>query len=227
MLKKLLIKIIKKNSFFLYLFSCIYSIPSRFIVLFGIRGNSFSSSGAFLKSCNIKFDGSGNELFIGKKTRLTNVSITFLGNNSVVYIDENCIFKNLHLCVEDDLGQIRIHKNTTIEGGHIAATEGQSIWIGSDSMFSYGIEIRNGDSHPIFDMTSNERINSGKDIVIGHHVWLGSFVKILKGSRIGNGTVIGTGSIISGEFEQNSIVAGIPGRVISKNIRWERDRNSC
>ena len=44
-------------------------------------------------------------------------------------------------------------KDFTMEGGHIASTEGEKIVIGNDCMFSNDIEIRNGDSHTIIDIT--------------------------------------------------------------------------
>ena len=43
-------------------------------------------------------------------------------------------------------------------------------------------------------------------IVIGNNVWIGANTVILRGSCIGNNCVIGAGSVIHGEYEDNSIV---------------------
>lgn len=92
-------------------------------------------------------------------------------------------------------------------------------------MLSSNIQIRNGDSHTILDLNSQQRINNGKNISIGDHVWLGEGVKILKGAQIKSNSIIGTGSILSNlVVEKNCIYAGIPAKKIKENITWERKR---
>ena len=48
------------------------------------------------------------------------------------------------------------------------------------------------------------------DINIGHDVWIGGHSIILSGSKIGNGAIIGAGSLVAGEVEPYSIYAGNP-----------------
>ena len=43
-------------------------------------------------------------------------------------------------------------------------------------------------------------------IHIGNHVWIGANSTILRGTKIGDHCVIGAGSIVSGTFENNSII---------------------
>lgn len=117
-----------------------------------------------------------------------------------------------------------IGNRTTAEGGHIAATEGESIFIGEDCMFSHGIEIRNGDSHAIVDYNSKVRINGAQPIKIGSHVWLCSDAKVLKGSYIEDGAIIATGAIVTGNVPHHTIYGGIPAKKIKDNIDWERKR---
>ena len=132
----------------------------------------------------------------------------------------------MELWIEDDGGQIHIGCFSTMEGGHFASTEGKTISIGKDCMFSNQIVIRNGDSHAIYDKDSNLRINSSESIFIGNHVWLGAEAKILKGSIIGDNCIVGTGAIVTGHFtDTHSIYAGIPARKIKENIFWKRERH--
>ena len=51
-------------------------------------------------------------------------------------------------------------------------------------------------------------------IEIGNNVFIGSGVKILYDTKIGNNVIIGTGSIITKDIPDNSVVAGVPARVI-------------
>lgn len=69
------------------------------------------------------------------------------------------------------------------------------------------------------------RINPAEDIEIGNHVWIGHRVLIQKGVRIPNNTVIGTGAIVTKKFDEtNTILAGVPSKVVKHNINWLTER---
>lgn len=53
-------------------------------------------------------------------------------------------------------------------------------------------------------------------IVIGDDVWIGSRVTILPGVHVGDGAVIGAGSVLVKDVEPYSIVAGNPARFIRR-----------
>ncbi|MFX3627504.1 hypothetical protein ACD574_02860 [Campylobacter sp. LH-2024] len=61
-----------------------------------------------------------------------------------------------------------------------------------------------------------KRVNFGKSIYIGDHVWYGQEVAILKGSFIASGSTLGAKSVISGTKFSNSIYAGNPSKLIKK-----------
>jgi len=212
--------LIKTNTTLLRLVALIHNV---FHLSVPSQGNF---SGVFLKHVKFKIVGGKATIFCGEKSRLTNCSFYLHGNNTNIHIEENCILTNLELWIEDDNGTITIGKNTTIEGGHIAATEGKSITIGADCMFSSNIQIRNGDSHPILNKDTGLRINHASSTKIGNRVWLGNGVTVLKGSIIADNCVIGTNSLVTGKcLEENAIYAGTPARKVKEGIRWERHRN--
>ena len=53
-------------------------------------------------------------------------------------------------------------------------------------------------------------------VAIGNDVWIGQRVIILPGLRIGDGAIIGAGSVVTKNVEDYTIVAGNPARVIRK-----------
>lgn len=59
------------------------------------------------------------------------------------------------------------------------------------------------------------------DIVVGNDVWIGINSLILSGVRIGDGAVIGAGSIVTKDVPNYSIVAGNPARFI--RLRFSED----
>lgn len=60
-----------------------------------------------------------------------------------------------------------------------------------------------------------------EQVHIGHDVWVGDSVVILAGARIGNGAVIGAGSIVTGAVEDYAIYAGNPARRIRDRLKPE------
>jgi acetyltransferase-like isoleucine patch superfamily enzyme len=55
-------------------------------------------------------------------------------------------------------------------------------------------------------------------IKIGNNVWIGSNCAILKGSTIGDNSIIATHSVISKEILPNCIYAGYPARPVMRDI---------
>lgn len=133
---------------------------------------------------------------------------------------------NTSFVIEDDSGSIVIGKDFTMEGGEIAATEGESITIGEDCMFSSDVEIRNGDSHVILVKETGKRTNYAKPIIIGNHVWLTAHVRVLKGSVIPDECIVGNSSVLSGKFDiPNSVFAGNPAKQVKTGMTWNRFRD--
>lgn len=56
--------------------------------------------------------------------------------------------------------------------------------------------------------------NEFKPIVIGNDVWIGCRVIIFGGVRIGNGAIVGAGTIVTKDVPDYAIVAGIPARIL-------------
>lgn len=89
--------------------------------------------------------------------------------------------------------------------------------------FSGGITFRTDDSHAIYDVTTGKILNKGKDIAIGHHVWICKNCKILKNTIIRDGSIVGMNTLLSNcIIANNTIVAGCPFKYIRYNIAWEK-----
>lgn len=200
------------------------TINANKIKLKGIN-NKIKNSTCFFKKANITVLGENNIIDVGYKSVINNCSIYIRGNNNKVTIGEKVFLKDTQIYIEDNNNEVIIGERTTIFGKtHLACIEGTNIIIGSDCMFSTDVVFRTGDSHSIID-EQGKRVNNSKNIIIGNHVWFGNKVIITKGVRIQANSIVGTGSVVTRQFDREGVVlAGNPAKVIKENINWLRER---
>ena len=65
-----------------------------------------------------------------------------------------------------------------------------------------------------------------RDVRVGHNVWIGYGVAILRGVTVGDNSIIGTSAIVSHDVPANAVAAGVPVRVLRmrrtpRTLRWE------
>ena len=129
------------------------------------------------------------------------------------------IFKNNVRIGEYTYGVPKIHiwtgKYTLTIGKFCSISENVSIIVDgnhrSDWISTYPFSER------IEGLAKNENHPIGKrDMVIGNDVWIGKNAMILPGVSIGNGAVIGAGSVVTKDVMDYEIVGGNP----AKHIRY-------
>ena len=112
--------------------------------------------------------------------------------------------------------RIVIGKNVSIGSRcHIWAGPSRGrIVIGDDCLFGPEVMLtaanyRFDDGSPVTRQKMNEA-----DIVLGRDVWLGTRVIVLPGVTIGDGAIVGAGSVVTKSVPLGAIVVGQPGKVI-------------
>ena len=55
-----------------------------------------------------------------------------------------------------------------------------------------------------------------KPIRIGKSVWIGSNATILPGVTIGNGAIVAAGAVVTKDVPENTIVGGVPAKIIRR-----------
>lgn len=172
------------------------------------------------KAFHIKIDGGGNRVDIGKHCLLTNTKIQVHGDNNQIIIENNVRLMGPCKIIMGGNATLHIKWNAGIRGVEFNLN-GANIEVGELCMFSYGVTLRNHDSHKILDAHTGEIMNPAKDIVLGRHVWIGQNATILKGCNIGDDSVIGFGSIVTKSCGPGSVMTGIPAKIVKENIRWD------
>ena len=171
---------------------------------------------------SLTINGRNNSITIGHEVNLTRATIIVRGSNCHISIGRSCRFKQGTLFLADNGTEFHCGEETTWESGQIIAQHGGKIHLGKHCMLSHDVMIRTSDSHGIFDMTSRQLLNPAKDVVVGNRVWIGNGARLNKGVTIGNDSVVAQLSVVSGTVGANTLVAGIPAKVLRTGIIWSR-----
>lgn len=94
------------------------------------------------------------------------------------------------------------------------ASEG--ITLGSDTMVGPFVYITDHDHTPGPDGRPAGGALVGAPVTIGKRVWIGAHACILKGVHVGDGAIIAAGAVVTHDVAENTTVAGIPARAMSK-----------
>jgi acetyltransferase-like isoleucine patch superfamily enzyme len=105
--------------------------------------------------------------------------------------------------------EIRIGERCWFSGGIFGASS--SITVGDHTLIGWGCMILDSDMHRLDH--DAEPVNPAP-VRIGSHVWMPSNITVLKGVRIGDHCVIGTGSLVTEDVPDHCLAAGRPARVI-------------
>lgn len=118
--------------------------------------------------------------------------------------------------------KLHIAEKVTVNNARFVCDRSEII-VGRDCMFSDEILIQSADQHGIVDLATNEIINNKpRRIEIGEHVWVGRRVTVMPDVKIGDGSILGTGCVVTGDVPPCSAAVGIPARTIRGGTSWCR-----
>lgn len=153
-----------------------------------------------------------------------------VGAHSVIYEKARCEVY--------DSGVLTIGECSILGDVRVACRK--KITLGQRTLTSWNVLIQDYDPHPtaqglraqqIMKMVSDFTPRFGQrletenfswqpkcqEIFIGDDVWLGANSVILKGARIGSGSIVAAGAVVTGgEFPERSLIAGNPAKFIKE-----------
>lgn len=112
-------------------------------------------------------------------------------------------------------------KNAVIQIGDDCGFSGvtlvaqQRIELGDRVLCGANVMICDGDHHPL-DAKARAEGEPGHSapVQIGHDVWLGMNVVVLKGVTIGDGAVIAANALVNSDIPAGAIAAGVPAKIV-------------
>lgn len=174
---------------------------------------------------SITLYGNRNRVSVGHGAELGRSRIEIHGDDNIVEIGDACggLFEAIFVT---DGATLRLGAETTMVEAFFNFHEPFEIRLGKDCLVSGQVSLSVSDMHTIFDLESRQRINFGRSIEVGDHVWIGAQAQIMKGAKIGSGSIIGSRALVTREIPPNCIAAGIPAKVIRRNVSWDRELES-
>lgn len=171
----------------------------------------------------------------GKKLLLKGAPFIFNKKGASLSIGDNCVIKSSFMSnlvglysktiivTRAEGAKISIGDNVGISGATIYARK--EITIGDNTCIGGNVKILDNDFHPIEWEERNRLLMDekggdatdlipAKPISIGKNCFIGCNSIILKGTKLGNGCVVGAGAVVSGVFPDNSVIAGNPAKVL-------------
>lgn len=112
-------------------------------------------------------------------------------------------------------GRIRIHDRVFLNYGTSISAH-SLVEIGSDCKLGQYSIVLDCDWHELDSPTHDGGHGEPRPVVLEDGVWLGARVTVLKGVTIGRSSVVGAGSVVTGDIPAGVVAAGIPARVVRR-----------
>ncbi len=127
------------------------------------------------------------------------------------------LYQRTVICARTSEAVIRIGSDCGISGATIYARK--HISIGDRTLIGANTKILDNDFHPV---EAEARFRDDKDLIgtrpvkIGNDCFIGCNCLILKGTELGDGCVVGAGSVVTGKYPAGSVIGGNPAKLLRK-----------
>ena len=117
--------------------------------------------------------------------------------------------------VYGDATRLHIHPTAVVNNALFNLSSGE-ITVGQHAFFGHGVAILTG-THDFTKFGAERQVavpSSGRDVVIEEGAWLSSHVIVVAPCRIGAHSVVGVASLVMGDVEPYTVVAGSPAKAL-------------
>jgi len=164
-----------------------------------------------LQTDGIAFIGPGVTLEIGRGARIVLGRWSWIGHGTKLRAHE---------------GEILIGAKTVL-GQECTISAFQHVSIGRECIVADRVMLIDFD-HGVVEVERPIREQGiyKRDVRVGHNVWIGYGVCILRGVTVGDNAILGTTAVVTRDVPANAVMGGVPARVIRmrrrpRTLRWE------
>lgn len=110
---------------------------------------------------------------------------------------------------------ISIEANVAINNSCVFTAE-KKITISQNTVIGYNCHISDSSFHNLDTAKRHETDPDPQEVFIDENVFIGNNVTILKGVHLGKNTVVGSGAVVTKSFPDNSVIAGVPAKIVNQ-----------
>lgn len=182
----------------------------------------FTSDGPFGLEENVSITHAAN-LHLGRNAFVARNCFLGASDGGIHIADNAVVLDGCYLNVfnhDTPIGsRIELQENSVLATGcvvhgHSGFVLGAGSIVGPGSTFitaSHG-SVKRG------DLYRNIGINYNTSIIVGRNVWIGANVTVLPGTKIGDNSIIGAGSVVTSSIPEDSIYLGNPAKLHRKIV---------
>lgn len=176
----------------------------------------------FIKTKLLKpFYGSlGKHSYIGPSLFIERRSNLFVGNNVRIY-------PNIRVELPTRKSFVEIKDNVSIGQNFHVVAYNRKLTIPEGTVISANVFISNvNHDYKKIGIDALKQKLISKDTVIGENCFIGYGAVILPGTHLGKQCIVGANAVVNGNFDDFSVIAGVPARIIKKynplTNKWEK-----
>jgi acetyltransferase-like isoleucine patch superfamily enzyme len=167
------------------------------------------------------------------RSRLETDGLCFVGPGVKFEIGRSAKLRLGRWCWIGHGSKLRVHEGVaeigakTVLGQECTISSFQHVAIGRECIVADRVMLIDFD-HGVVEVERPIREQGiyKRDVRVGHNVWIGYGVAILRGATVGDNCVLGTATIVTRDVPDNAVAAGVPVRVLRmrkmpRTLRWE------
>jgi acetyltransferase-like isoleucine patch superfamily enzyme len=164
--------------------------------------------------------------------RLQTDGLCFVAPDVTFEIGKDAVVRLGRWCWIGHGTKIRAHEGVveigakTVMGQECTISAFQNVTIGRECIVADRVMLIDFD-HGVVETERPIRVQGiyKRDVRVGHNVWVGYGACFLRGTSVGDNSVIGTLSVVTRDVPANSVAAGVPCKVLRKRdapktLRW-------
>lgn len=157
------------------------------------------------------FSSCGDAVYIGQY-------VTILGFENISIGNRINIMAHSYMYANSG-GLLRIGDDFSVNNGVYIGASGGKIIIGNNVCIGPYTVLRALDhGHSRIDIPMTQQDDIGGEILIEDDVWIGANCTILKNVKIGRGSIVAAGCVVTKDVPSYTIAGGVPNRVIKNRI---------
>jgi acetyltransferase-like isoleucine patch superfamily enzyme len=188
-----------------------------YIYLLRLFGMNIGKNVTILGRIHFKIRGTFENIIIGSNVIISrNVEFRNRENGVIEICDKVFLDENVRIIAARE-GKVKLDTGVEL-GANTIINSGGTTYIGKFSLLAGFININSSSHGTDVAKFIKDQPHVHGNVHIGDDVWIGSYAAVLMNSKIFDGAVIGSHSVVIGEIPEFAIAVGVPAKVLKYRV---------